>query len=515
MTAKRTPVVAEAFRQLQAGNAARALEIAREAVRAGPQARAFLAEGIALRMLGRHDEALAALDRAARLDPRDHATAYESGVVHQLKGESDAALAKFEECRSLKPGFFAAHFSSGSMRLDRGDWEGAIERFRAALALEPRQVEALRHLARALQRAGRHAEAENAFVHALAANPHDVNVLRAFGQFSAGRGNFRRAATLYAEAARALPDDEVLPIHVAHAELLQGRWTQAWSAYSRRATRRQVEKTLAAQGAAYSVPALESLAGRDVQLIAEQGYGDILFFLRWAPIVERAGARLRFVGPRELHSLLERTRLFSALHDFKARDTPAAVPVLVGDLPMAARSVDPTTVASLRIPPLPDRVEHWKTALARAGPRPWIGLTWRAGKPLADGGLHKAVPLESFMEAVAPLAGTAVALQRAPGSGEIEAAARALGRPLADFSRMNDDLEDALALVSLLDRHVGVSNTNMHLAAAAGATADVLVPFPPEWRWRTEGDSPWFPGFRVHRQPVDGDWTAALAGIAR
>ncbi|HEX5128410.1 MAG TPA: hypothetical protein VFV90_01630, partial [Usitatibacter sp.] len=99
--------------------------------------------------------------------------------------------------------------------------------------------------------------------------------------------------------------------------------------------------------------------------------------------------------------------------------------------------------------------------------------------------------------------------------GEIERASRAARRTVSDFSRANDDLEDALAVAFLLDRHVAVSNTNLHLAAAAGATADVLVPFPPEWRWRAQGDSPWFPGFRVHRQGLDGDWTEALAGLAR
>jgi hypothetical protein len=54
----------------------------------------------------------------------------------------------------------------------------------------------------------------------------------------------------------------------------------------------------------------------------------------------------------------------------------------------------------------------------------------------------------------------------------------------------------------------------MHLAAAAGATADVLVPFPPEWRWGVAGESPWFPGFRVFRQRPDGDWSRALAELA-
>jgi hypothetical protein len=79
---------------------------------------------------------------------------------------------------------------------------------------------------------------------------------------------------------------------------------------------------------------------------------------------------------------------------------------------------------------------------------------------------------------------------------------------------VNADLEDALAVTALLDRHVAVSNTNIHLAAAAGARADVLVQFPPEWRWGLAEESPWFPGFGVHRESPQGDWRAALQALA-
>ncbi|HET9470993.1 MAG TPA: hypothetical protein VFO24_07795, partial [Usitatibacter sp.] len=98
--------------------------------------------------------------------------------------------------------------------------------------------------------------------------------------------------------------------------------------------------------------------------------------------------------------------------------------------------------------------------------------------------------------------------------GEIARASAALGRPVHDLSHASEDVEDALAVAALADRHVGVSSTNMHLADLAGSTAEVLVPFPPEWRWRAEGDSPWFPGFRVLRQEVDGSWARAFAALA-
>jgi len=84
-----------------------------------------------------------------------------------------------------------------------------------------------------------------------------------------------------------------------------------------------------------------------------------------------------------------------------------------------------------------------------------------------------------------------------------------LRAPSAEILAVHD------ALDALVDRHIGVSSTNMHLADLAGRTADVLVPWPAEWRWRLAGESPWFPGFRVHRQERGGDWSAALAALAR
>jgi hypothetical protein len=90
-----------------------------------------------------------------------------------------------------------------------------------------------------------------------------------------------------------------------------------------------------------------------------------------------------------------------------------------------------------------------------------------------------------------------------------------LQRPLHDLSEANESLEDMLALLSLLDDYIGVSNTNMHLRAAIGRTARVLLPCPAEWRWMASGDeSPWFPGFRVYRQNTHGEWSAALQRIA-
>ena len=508
------PGVAEAFRLLQAGDTRAALEAAQRALAVDPSnARGHIAAGIALRMTGRLAEARAAFDRAQLLDPRDHAAAYEAGMTAQLMGDGPAAQESFVRSAELRPEFFPAHFAAGLVHADRREWPEAQARFRRVLELRPGDPHAQLQLAFTLARAGRDEEAESAFAHAHSTHPEDAAIARAYGQHAASRGEFARAAILFAQAQQLRPDDRALSMYLAQCELLAGRWAQGWAAYAAREPRHRFEQSAAAHGTPYAVPTLANLRGGVVTLVGEQGLGDTLFFLRWAPALRKAGVRVRFSGDARLHSLLARTALFESLEE----ELPPGPVLLAGDLPPLFPAMDPYDAVSLRIPPLPDRVARWKATLEASGPRPWIGVAWRAGTAPEDQphALSKSVPLDALFACLSDMPGTLLAIQRSIRAGEIEAATATARREVVDASKATDDLEDLLALVSLLDRHVAVSSTTVHLAAAAGASVDVLVPFPPEWRWRPHGDSPWFPGYRVHRQGVDRDWAAALAGAAR
>ena len=76
------------------------------------------------------------------------------------------------------------------------------------------------------------------------------------------------------------------------------------------------------------------------------------------------------------------------------------------------------------------------------------------------------------------------------------------------------DLPAALAVLSLLDDYVAVSNTNVHLNDALGRRSRVLVTTPAEWRWCIEGErSPWLTHATLYRQALDGTWDRALARL--
>ncbi|MGE5615776.1 MAG: tetratricopeptide repeat protein, partial [Bacillota bacterium] len=460
---------------LKRGDAQGALDAARAACESNARdASAHLAAGIALRLLGRLDESQKALERAAALDPLDYAALHELALVFEMKGDHDRALRAFERAAGLRPSFAASHFGVAHGRMRRGERSAAIAAFKKVLALEPRNVEAV----------------------------------RSYGMLLGRRGEFARSADVLARALELDPSHVDTALAQVHADLVAGNLPRGWTSYRHRAPRRTLEAHRLNAGRPYRIPAIDELQGHPVTLVGEQGLGDLLFFLRWAqPLSERTGP-ITFSGDARLHSILRRTALFASL---APADHPVpADGILVGDLPLVFPEI--AYPPSLRVDPEPSRTAHWRARLEDFGPPPWIGVTWRAGDP--SGVYFKTLPLERLFAALQSFDGTIVAIQRNPEREDLEKAASAVGRAVHDLSNANDDLEDALAVISLLDRYVGASNTNMHLAAIAGKVADVLLPFPPEWRWQLGETSPWFPGFRLYRQGVDGDWTSAFAALA-
>jgi len=438
------------------------------------------------------------LSQALRLlQAGDRAAAVE--IAQRLRGSPDAGG--------------RANMVIGIARREEARLDESLFALERAAQRAPDDYAVAYELGRTLEALGRWGPARSAYMRATTLRPAFAPAHRAAAAASIAVGDFAAAEREYAAAVAAAPGEPDLSLLLAQVQLLRGHLEAGWRSYARRPHRRSYEEHFAQLGLRYEPPALAQLAGRRVVILGEQGLGDNLFFLRYARALARVGAAVEYAGDPRLHPLLVRTGIFARLHSDRVPvELGNAVPVLAGDLPGLDPALARAHAPSLAITPAIESLERMRLRLEAAGPRPWIGVTWRAGVAPETGGLAKQVGLEALFEALRPARGTLVALQRAPADGELARASAAAGRPVHDLSDVNADLEQALALVSLLDRHLAVSNTNIHLAAAAGASADVLVPFPPEWRWGLEGASPWFPGMRVHRERASG-WSDALQGL--
>lgn len=430
-------------------------------------------------------------------------------LQHHQQGRIDQAERGYREALAREPGHAIATHYLGMVTWVRGDPAQAERLMRASIQADGAIPDFHNNLALLLRDTGRLDAAIAGFRRALEVDPRWFEAHSNLGLALEDRLQFDAAEVEYRKAIALEPRYAAAQQNLARLLLCVGRYGEAWERYR---WRRLAQGTSRLEPSAQAPRLPASLQGRRMVLMAEQGLGDILFFLRFAPELVRRGAALAFRGDARLHPILERTGLFALGCAGESAESGELEPVAIGDLPWLLTAND----ASDFPPPLalsarPDRVTAMRARLPECGLPP-IAITWRSGVASAGPARTqvKQVTIDELGGALRGLRAVWVSFQRLPRPGEREALEQALGAPVLDFSEANADLEDALAILSLMQGYVGTSNANTHFGAGLGLAQRVLVPNPPEWRWLAEGGtSPWFPKARIYR-PQSGSWREAL-----
>jgi len=291
-------------------------------------------------------------------------------------------------------------------------------------------------------------------------------------------------------AAALAPGSAQVAVNHAVVLLKEGRWVDGWTLF--RARHRLPGRPVGLAGT--ELQSLVGVAGRTVMLVHDEGFGDMLQFIRYAPLLAALGARVKVMAPPPLQRLLTAWEL-EVVDARSAYDRWVRVP----DLPWLFG----TTVDTVP-PPLPV-VGRGEWGREKAGRRR-MGLVW-AGDPAApvDSARSLDPGLLAPLLAMPGIAWVSLQYGRAALPGTIDA---------MDGVR---DLADTAAIVAGLDGVVSVDTAVAHLAASLGTPVVLLDRFDSCWRWLSErSDSPWYPGvLRIVRQESPGDWAGVIGAAAR
>jgi tetratricopeptide (TPR) repeat protein len=444
-----------------------------------------------------------------RLDaagPPSQARVQRALALHQ-QGGIDAAERLYRDVLREEPGNAIATHYLGMVAWQRGDRAEAERLMRAALAADASIADFHNNLGLLLRDTHRLDEAIACYRRTLEVDPHWLEAFNNLGLALEAAGRCDEALAAYREAIAREPGFAAAHQNLALALFARGDLRAGLPHYRWRLLAQGLAQSAPDPGA---VPLPPRLDGRRFAIRMEQGLGDTLFFLRFAPELARRGAALAFRGDARLHPPLARTGHFALGLDGLNGPAGGMQTVFVGDLPWLTGLDEPATFPpALHLTPDASRLSAWREKLSALGPAPYVALTWRAGT-LSTGparNLLKDVPPAMLGQRLRGERATWISVQRLPAEGEREALEQALGAPVHDAAYANNDLEEILALIAVIDDYVGVSNTNTHLRAGTGGAMRVLVPHPPEWRWGIAGDrSAWFPSAIVVRQKMNGRW---------
>ncbi len=490
----------------QMGEAHRLMSAALRINPAAPDALVNIAN--VLHALKRDAEALECLDKAIAARPGDlEALLHRANTLNALNRPQDA-LACFDAVLARDPGRGDAHLNRGTVLATLSRHAQALGDFDAVLAKSPNHAEALYNRGTALLELGRPAEALTDFDRVLAQAPKHMSAWNNRGRALQMLNQHNDAIASFEKALAVDKDYADAHFNLALSLLTLGDLGRGFTEYESRWKRAGMAGTRRGYRGRLWLGEFP-LGTRTILLSAEQGLGDTIQFVRYAPALARAGAKVALEVQPELKALLSGVEGVASCHA-RGETLPAYdVYCPLGSLPLALKTEPSTIPADFPYLRADDaHVAKWQPAIA-ALPGKRIALAW-AGHARHANDRNRSLDLK-LLEPLFEIEDVSfVSIQRELRDNDATLLARHanvthVGGELADMA-------DTAAIAALTDLTITVDTSVVHLAGAMGREVWVLLPFAPDWRWTLSGPhSPWYPQARLFRQPAPGDWPSVIA----
>ena len=322
------------------------------------------------------------------------------------------------------------------------------------------------------------------------------------------------ASQRYREALAREPENPSAHMGLGELLLSLGEFAPGWLEYAWRNKLDQARGTLPRMtSAAWNGM---SLPGGTLLLVADQGFGDMIQFARYIPIVkQRVGNLIVGWGPEVTAILGDHPDIATCFPTWAAAP-PHDAYVLLSTLPQIF-GTDATNIPA-HVPyltPKPDRVAGWKNRLDALSPpgKPRIGIAW-TGRPTHPNNARRSMRLEMLAPVLNTPGISFISLQK-PFPEEDRAFAASLPA-FVDLSGELSDFADTAAIMMSLDLVLAVDTAVVHLAGALARPVWAMITEPADWRWLVgRTDSPWYPTLRLFRQTRHADWAPVVQSVAQ
>ena len=257
----------------------------------------------------------------------------------------------------------------------------------------------------------------------------------------------------------------------------------------------------------------QPLDGRRIVIVAEQGVGDLIHYVRYAQVLRDRGATVVVTCPSELTTLLETATGISMAIPFGMMLPPVDYQVALLSLPFIFGTMLGSSRAT--VPYLSPRASYgqsWADRINELAPFEtrrvgvvWSGLSSHPYNPYRAVGVPMLQPLFDVPGI------SWFSLQKGPAANDL----LECDSPLIDLSTELNSFEDTAAAIESLDLVISVDTALAHLCGALNHDAWLLLHTGCDYRWQADSDqSPWYPSLYLFRQQEEGVWTTPIEQIA-
>jgi tetratricopeptide (TPR) repeat protein len=530
----------------QHGHAGAAVPLIQRAIAIVPHAAQFhfhLAQALAA--MGRHPEALSSYQTAIQLDPRDALTRSEAAASLTEIGRTPDALEQYRIAVELAPNNAGIAGNYGLALTRAGQTDKGIAMLRRAVSIDPKAMGPHLQLGEALWHTGQYEEAAEIACGLVERDPTDRRTWILLGNAYQTLARFDEAVEVYQKVMDLDPDNFDAFSNIALTLLKMGeakrslemydqaiaRWPQRVDAQANRSLAKLTLGDLSGGFAEYETrwksaafagkPSAtgprwhgEDPRGKTILLTTEQGMGDVIQFIRYAPLIADRGARVFVSCAPELKPVIATVvgidRIFTGGVGEKISDANWYAPI--ASLPHIFHTTVQTIPAEVPyVAAEADRVARWRERLAQDDALN-VGIVW-AGTPLHQNDRARSCKLSDFSPLAAVEGVHWYSLQKGPAVKQLDTPPA--GMKITHLGDELHDFGDTAALLQCLDVLISVDTSVVHLGGALARPVWALLARGPDWRWMLDrDDSPWYPTLRLFRQTRSGEWGPVLERAA-
>ena len=453
-------------------------------------------------------EALHFLSAALRANSASSDAMSNLGLALHATGRYEEAMASFRNALQFAPDHPEILYNLANACLELGRLHDALSNYDAALVVSSGHVGALVNRGNTLLRLNRPIEAIASYDTALAAMPGHAQILTNRGHAQRRLDRPHEALADFNAALSTAPEFAEAHFEAAMAHLMLGEFDAGWREYEWR----WKTAAFARHRKPFRAPPWlgnQPVSGKTIVLHAEQGFGDTIQFIRYAPLVAGLGATVICEVQPELLPLLSQLAGVTVIASSGVRPAfDLHAPLL--SLPLAfGTQVETIPAAPCYITARPERIARWRDRLPSTRPR--VGFVW-SGSSTHKNDNNRSIALAQLAPLFEYSMVHCISLQT-----ELREADRDVLRGLPGFVHLGDDIadfDDTAAIIALLDVVVSVDTAVAHLAGALGKPVLILLSYAADFRWmRHRTDTPWYSTATLIRQPAFGDWDSVITRL--
>ena len=502
--------------------------------------------GVLLINCGRYSEAEPLFQKLTQLAPEEALAHNNLGVCIQKQYRAQEAIPHFRQALTLQPEEPNFIFNLGNALLDCGETaegitlmepmvarhpdningltnlglslvvhrqpERALPHLQRCCELDPSDPETFHNLGVAYEALKQNDRASTLYHKALQINPHFARPYNNLGNLALADLELEKAKKLYEKSLELNPKQPDSKMNLGLLHLLQGDFIEGWEGFEWR----QFAVTEKNKGKDFPQPKWqgEDIADKTILLHSEQGFGDTLQFIRYAPLVKARSARVILQCQPPLKTLLNGVAGVDELYAEEELLPGFDIHLSLLSLPHIFKT-DLETIPcakSAYLRPPATKTNSWKDRLSDEH-RLKVGLVW-AGNPQHRNDRNRSCSLQHYREFFGIDDIAFYSLQKGIPALELTALPTKERQQITDYTSELVEFSDTAALLANLDLLITVDTAVAHLAGALGIPTYLLIPRSPDWRWLLDrSDSVWYANFQLFRQEVAGDWKTPCTAV--